>query len=109
MDIYALGTILVEIADWRQLRLLFFSGKDIIFREPVTTWELASVVDHLSQQKIAFRMGSMYHEVTIACLFDEFLEGVHDMDEQGLYDETKMVIQQNFYEKVIRRLEGCVI
>ena len=104
MDIYAFGATLVEIAEWQSLRSIFFNPKKPILHSPASTEEIARVRDHLLRRNIAFRMGNIYNEVTMDCLTGAFL---NEREMEG--EDRSAVLQQNFYNKVVRRLERCIV
>ena len=101
MDIYAFGTLLVEIAEWAPLTDII--KNKISINQKTSTEEIARVRQYLLNRNVAFRMGTIYREVTMNCL------GGNICDETESYVDQEAVVRDNFYGKVVRELEKCVI
>jgi hypothetical protein len=108
MDIYSLGTILVELAEWRSLKRVV--SKKLVINEQTSTAETSRVRDYLLEEydgegierNLAFRMGEVYSKVTMSCLKGDFLNG------QELTEDTAALLHQNFFNKVVKELHGIV-
>tara|TARA_R110002060_G_scaffold2190_3_gene3872 strand:- start:792 stop:2429 length:1638 start_codon:yes stop_codon:yes gene_type:complete len=92
-DIYSLGVILMEVG-------LFRSAKDIVeesigSRADPTRDEIRDVLVRRAIPKLQFAMGEIYAKATSICLNEHF----DDID--------KGVLSEEFYTKVVRRLELC--
>ena len=74
MDIYSLGTIMVEIAEWRALKAVIRKQVDVTKTEmDVPLEEIAKVPKWLTREKIltgalGFRMGDIFARFAEACL-----------------------------------------
>jgi len=102
MDIYAFGTILVELAEWQSLKTIV--SKHLVLRKDTPTEEVAQVKRYLLHQDMAFRMGDIYSAVAIRCL-----SGQHLDIEAETTGDCDALMRQNFYHSVVRELEKCIL
>lgn len=65
MDIYAFGAVLVEIAEWAPLADIL--RKKVALNEHTSTEDISKAKEYLLHRNMAFRMGSIYRQVTIDC------------------------------------------
>ncbi|OTA54510.1 hypothetical protein K449DRAFT_389246 [Hypoxylon sp. EC38] len=108
MDVYSLGTVLLEIAEWRALRYLVDSVVDV-GAENVPLSRVADVRPFLIKgkgkagtSKLRYRVGDIYAEGCLMCLKGEAkgVEAKHDY--QGSFKRSLIDI-------AVRRLESCRI
>lgn len=90
MDIYSLGTILIEIAEWRPLRHVVLKHVDVKSRE-VPLDKLAGIGKWLNETKVesgmvAFRMGDAFARAVKKCLRSEDSEGEDNQVKDGHLD-----------------------
>jgi hypothetical protein len=114
MDIYSLGTILVEIAEWRSLRSVVAQVVDVR-QEKVLLDQIEKVKPFLlrdegcgGKAKLGFRMGGIYSKVTRMCLNGTVEAG----DETGVWTEEIGLdrgFQPSLLDIAVRELEKCVV
>lgn len=106
MDVYALGTILLEIAEWRALRYLVDSVVDPKAQDvPLTT--LAEVQPFLlsgrgkgGTSKLLTKMGDIYASACLMCL-----SGKAGTDRFGAQDD--LGTESSLLDLVVQRLNSC--
>jgi len=108
MDLYSLGAVLMEIAEWRPLGTLVKQVIDVkkVAVAPLTqlaevkTWLCVAACGGKEEVvKVDFRMGKKYGRAVRMCL------GVEDLDgEMMVHDRTAAVL-----DEVMEELRGCVI
>lgn len=106
MDVYSLGTVLLEIAEWRALRYLVDGVVDVS-AENVPLSRLADVRSFLIKgegkagtSKLRYRVGNIYTEACLMCLKGEADKVEAEHDEQGRFKRSLIDIS-------VRRLENC--
>ncbi|MCJ1458611.1 hypothetical protein MMC28_008984 [Mycoblastus sanguinarius] len=108
-DIYALGTVFLEIGEWRPLKSLVDGVID--FRKPdVSTMELAKVRPFLLDDgprgglgMLRYRMGDVYAGVTKMMLSEEIPESLTASTGTG------DILRPGILDVAIRKLEGCIV
>ena len=102
MDVYSLGTILLEIAEWRALRYLVDSVVDVDAQE-VPLDKLAAVRQFLldgkgkgGTTKLLPKMGDVYTSACMMCLSGK-------MEPQGEDNAS----QRSVLDEVVRQLQSC--
>ncbi|MCJ1260868.1 hypothetical protein MMC22_000732 [Lobaria immixta] len=108
MDIYSLGTVLLEIAEWRALRYIVDSAVDV-GAENVPLNKLAEVQPFLlsgrgkgGTSKLRTKMGDSYTSVCLLCLGGKVEEG--KLDQNGGFES-----QGSLLDVAVQRLESCNI
>ena len=108
MDIYSLGTILLEIGEWRSLKNL--AEKLVDVRKSVPTSELAKVKTFLLEEKppgglgmLRYRMGDVFAAVTRMMLSGEVPESFASEKDEYL------AFRPDILDIAIRELGRCVI
>lgn len=99
MDMYSLGTILIEIAEWRPLRHVLLKYVDVKSGE-VPLNRLAGIGKWLNETKIesgmvAFRMGDAFARAVRKCLSeseDNNVKGGHLDMLETIHELSKCVI-----------------
>jgi len=104
MDIYSLGTILVEIAEWRALKYIV-QGIVNVDADTVSLTKLAQVKPFLlsgegkgGTSKLRMRMGDIYNKACMMCLSGELKSGSND---------TETYSTPGLLDVVIKDLESC--
>ena len=108
MDVYSLGTILLEIAEWRPLRYLVKSFVDVN-AETVPLSKLAGVQEFLlsgrgkgGTSKVRARTGDIYADACLMCL-----KGT--MDKADVRNEEGHDLGPSLIDEVVQKLESCNI
>lgn len=108
MDIYSLGTVLLEIAEWRALRYIVDSAVDV-GAENVPLNKLAEVQPFLlsgrgkgGTSKLRTKMGDIYTSVCLLCLGGKVEEA--KLDQNGGFES-----QGSLLDVAVQRLESCNI
>jgi hypothetical protein len=110
MDTYSLGTVLLEIAEWRSLRYLVDSVVDVGAADvPLSC--LAEVQPFLLRgdgkggtSKLRVKMGDIYTRACLGCLGAEITYKVEDLREHDAFGARPSVL-----DLVVRSLESCSI
>ncbi|KAL8820579.1 MAG: hypothetical protein Q9223_001228 [Gallowayella weberi] len=110
-DIYALGTILLEIGEWRSLRSLVERVVDVTAHD-VALSQLAKIRPHLLDDgpkgglaTLRFRMGDIFARVTQMMISGSIPESLSLADEAGMSD----IVRPNILDVAVRELGRCVI
>ena len=115
MDLYSLGAVLMEIAEWRPLSTLVKQVIDVkkVAVAPLTqlaevkTWLCAAACGGKEVVKVDFRMGKKYARAVRMCM------GVEDLDSEtvtaNLVAEAQKDRAAQVLDEVIEELRGCVI
>lgn len=108
MDIYSLGTVLLELAEWRALRYIVDSVVDV-GAENVPLNKLAEVQPFLlsgrgkgGTSKLRTKMGDIYTSVCFLCLGGKVEEA--KLDQDGGFES-----QGSLLDVAVQRLESCKI
>ncbi|KAG7006446.1 hypothetical protein G7Y79_00014g036210 [Physcia stellaris] len=108
-DVYALGTILLEIGEWRSLRSLVERVVDV-GKGDVSLLQLAKIQPFLLDESakgglasLRFRMGNTYAAVTKMMLSGEIYESPAMTKEEG------QIFAPNILDVAVRELSRCVI
>jgi len=108
MDVYSLGTVMLEIAEWRALRYIVDSVVDV-GTENVPLNKLAEVRPFLlsgrgkhGTSKLRTRMGDIYTSVCLMCLGGK-------VEEAGLGQDGGFEPQSSLLDVAVQRLENCNI
>ncbi|KAI0886548.1 prion-inhibition and propagation-domain-containing protein [Annulohypoxylon maeteangense] len=108
MDVYSLGTVMLEIAEWRALQYLV-DGVVNVSAENVPLTQLAKVKPFLLDEgkksgtsKLRYRTGNIYAAACMMCLKGEINEAEADKGNVALYEPSLVDI-------AVRRLESCNI
>jgi len=115
MDLYSLGTVLMEIAEWRPLSTLVKQVIDVkrVAIAPLTqlaevkTWLSAAACGEKDVVKVDFRMGKKYARAVRMCLGVDHLDG--DMVTTNLGAEAQKDQTAQVLDEVIKELRGCII
>jgi hypothetical protein len=106
MDAYSLGTILLEIAEWRALQYLLDSVVDVR-AESVPLDRIAAVRQHLlsgkgkgGTSKLRTKMGDVYTSVCVMCLSGKFDDTEGD-------DLSEGKGQESLVNRAVRQLQSC--
>ena len=107
-DIYALGTVLLEIGEWRSLKSLVERIVDVS-KVDVPLTQLAKVKPFLLDEAprgglgmLRYRMGDIYAKVTKSMLSGDILEGFEAKEDSGGR------FRPGLLDVAIRELERCV-
>lgn len=108
-DVYALGTILLEIGEWRSLRNLVERIVDV-GKGDVSLLQLAKIQPFLLDESakgglatLRFRMGNTYAAVTKMMLSGEIPQSPAMTEEEG------QIFAPNILDLAVRELSRCVI
>ena len=115
MDLYSLGVVLMEIAEWRPLGTLVKQVIDVkkVAVAPLTqlsevkTWLCVAARGGKDAVKVDFRMGKKYARAVRMCLGVEYLDG--EMVTTNLGAEAQKDRTAQALDEVIEELRGCVI
>jgi hypothetical protein len=106
MDVYSLGTILVEIAEWRALKYIV-QGVVNVDEDTVPLSKLAQVKPFLlsgtgkgGTSKLRMRMGDIYYKACMMCLSGE-------LEKPKGPNDTETYSTPGLLDVVIRDLERC--
>ncbi|EXJ91694.1 hypothetical protein A1O3_00244 [Capronia epimyces CBS 606.96] len=107
-DNYALGMVLVEIAEWRSLRSILRADKVINFDRDVSFDQLSTIQSFMLQegkdsiaQRVAFRLGRSYLKLVMLCLRAPSAFAPGHLEQQSSASRQKM------FEEAVRELEEC--
>lgn len=105
MDVYSLGTVLLEIAEWRALRYLVESVVDV-GADDVPLDKLAAVRQFLldgkgkgGTSKLRSKMGDLYASACLMCLSGTLGEGEHLVADKN--------VDESVLDEVVKRLQSC--
>jgi hypothetical protein len=108
MDVYSLGTVMLEIAEWRALRYIVDSIVDVS-AENVPLSKLAEVQPFLlsgrgkgGTSKLRAKMGNIYTSVCLMCLGGK-------VEEANLGQDDGFELQGSLLDVAVQRLESCNI
>lgn len=120
-DIYALGTILLEIGEWRSLKSLVEKVVNV-GRPDVALAQLAKVRPFLLDDgpkgglaTLKFRMGDVYASVTRMMISGELPEQVHNVPErqdgksESYPGPSGDIFVPNILDVAVRELSRCII
>jgi serine/threonine protein kinase len=103
MDIYAFGTIPVELAEWHSLEKILQDRKKLVLSKDTATEEITRVMGYLLHRNLAFRMGDIYSKVAMDCLSGRL------WDETEIEGDGSALVTQTFYNNVVCELERCLV
>jgi hypothetical protein len=107
MDVYSLGVILVELAEWRALKSMVTEVVDVT--KDASLAQVSEVRPYILRKtgesgKLAFRMGEIYSRVAVDCLCGgPEDEGAANTAEDGFSSPSSAM------ERAVRDLERCVV
>ena len=108
-DVYALGTILLEIGEWRSLKSLVEKVVDVV-RSDVTLVQLAKIQPFLLNESakgglatLTFRMGDIYAAVTKMMRSGEIPRVIAVGKDEG------QVFAPNVLDVAVRELGRCIV
>lgn len=120
-DIYSLGTILLEIGEWRSLKSLVEKVVDVA-KPDVALAQLAKIKPYLLDDgpkgglaTLKFRMGDVYTSVTKMMISGEVPESVEDVPErpgekyQSYPNASGEIFEPNLLDVAARELGRCLI
>nr|POE77885.1 hypothetical protein CFP56_09528 [Quercus suber] len=114
MDLYSIGTILVELAEWRPLSTLLRDVIDVK-KDSITLTQLSSIrrfickaaCDGTGPIKLDFRMGRKYARAARLCLGAETLAG--EQIPQDIVASMQPNDANDVLEAAIQELSKCVV
>ncbi|MCJ1304433.1 hypothetical protein MMC08_007245 [Hypocenomyce scalaris] len=108
MDVYSLGTVMLEIAEWRALRYIVDSVVDV-GAENVPLSKLAGVQEFLlsgrgkgGTSKLRTKMGNIFTSVCLMCLGGK-------VEEENLSQDGRFEPQGSLLDVAVQRLKSCNI
>ncbi|KAI1459631.1 prion-inhibition and propagation-domain-containing protein [Annulohypoxylon moriforme] len=109
MDVYSLGTVMLEVAEWRALQYLVDSVVNVgVENVPLT--QLAKVKPFLLREdgksgtaKLRYRMGNIYAAACMTCLRGE------KVDEVEMNEKNVTLFEPSLVDITVRHLESCNI
>jgi hypothetical protein len=116
MDLYSLGCVFIEIAEWRRLKSLVVKYVDIGRKEAdVSVERIAGIRDWLRENKVengavGFRMGERFERVVNKLIGVDDASGVGDNDRPDDDSSSETVGEKmGMLQEVVRELQRCVV